>query len=239
MSEQKRVAVIDLSLDPGIYRPVEHWSRFLGAPWRAFRPKDGEFPGWEEGYTHVLLTGSEASIVNREPWAERTADFVRLAVSRGMSVLGSCYGHQLLALALAGPESVRRCPEPEIGWRAIRRLRPSRLLGGEGDFFAFTVHFDEVSSLPEPFLVLASTEACGIQAFALKDKPVWGIQPHPEIDIPTGRKLLGDFAGGRPELEPLFTPALASEPRDSGTAQGIVRAFLEAVPEQNLRRGAR
>lgn len=230
MSNDVRVALIDLSLNPAIYSPVDHWTRFLDVSWEAFRPMDGRFPDLR-GFSHVLLTGSEASILRREPWAERAVDLTRRAVARGLAVLGSCYGHQLLALALAGPRAVRRCPVPEVGWVSVSKPKPSRLLGEAGEFHTFTLHFDEVTDLPDRFLTLASTETCGVQAFALRDKPVWGIQPHPEIDVRSGQRLLCDMASLQPEFAARCRRALESEPRDSGAAELIIRAFLEGRAE--------
>lgn len=231
MDKRVRVAIIDNSINPALYNPVGHWSRYLDAPWQAFRPKDGFLPDPNEGFTHILLTGSEASIIEPEDWVEAEAEFVREASARGLAVLGSCYGHQLLALALAGPEHIRRRPYPEVGWIPIRVPRPCRLLGEAGSPYSFSVHFDEVVGLQDPFEVLASTETCPIQAFALKGRPVWGVQPHPEIDGPAARRLLRDYSGLFPEVRPLYEKALGSESRDSGLIYRIVQAFLEALPE--------
>lgn len=220
------VAIVDNAIDPGIYRPVEHWAAHLDAPWRAFVARRGELPE-PDGYSHVILTGSEASILERDPWVEREAAFVRDAVAAGAAVLGSCWGHQLIAFALAGEDSIGRCPRPEIGWIPIRLERPSELLGRAGETpYVFAVHFDEVLDLPAGFEVLASTEACAVHAFRQKGRPIWGLQSHPEIDISTGKSFLEDlvrrgFKGRQAMLE-----ALGREPRDSGLIGGIVRAFL-------------
>jgi hypothetical protein len=38
------VAVIDNSIDPGIYDPVGHWGRHLSVPYDAFTAREGRFP---------------------------------------------------------------------------------------------------------------------------------------------------------------------------------------------------
>lgn len=222
-----RVAVIDNSIDPALYKPVDHWRAWLDVQ-AAFVARDGDLPDLRQGFTHLILTGSEASITERESWVEREAELVREAVERGLAILGSCWGHQLIAYALAGPAHVRSCRRPEIGWRPIRILGRDDLLGPAGCAYSFTLHFDEVTALDGRFEVLAETETCAVQAFRVKGRPVWGIQPHPEIDPPSGRELLRGLrergSKGTEDIE----AALRLEARDSRLILPIVRTFLDA-----------
>jgi GMP synthase-like glutamine amidotransferase len=228
MSDDKRaarVAIIDNSIDPGVYRPVEHWSRHLTVPWDAFVARDGRLPD-PAAYSHFILTGSEASILEREPWVDVEAGIVREAVAAGAAVLGSCWGHQLLAFALAGESHVRRCDRPEIGWVPIRVDKENELLGPTGTPYTFSVHYDEVRDLPAPFEILASTDTCPIQAFRLGGQPVWGLQCHPEVDIPTGLRFLHDLVDCGFKGRDFLLEALRQPPRDSGLILRIVRTFL-------------
>jgi len=228
-----RVAIVDNSIVPEIYGPVDHWNRYLGTPGDAFVAREGRLPDIE-AYSHIILTGSEASILERAPWVDEEAELVRRAVARGTAVLGSCWGHQLLAFALAGGESrVRRLPRPEIGWVPLRVDRASDLLGPAGRPYTFSVHFDEVHGLPAEFEVLASTEACPVQAIKLAGKPVWGLQCHPEVDIPTGLKFLRDLVDCGFKGRDFLLEALVQPPRDAGLIRQIVRTFLGAAPENS------
>lgn len=234
MTEKKRaarVAVVDNSIDPDVYRPVEHWSRYLDVPWDAYVAREGKFPS-VEAYTHVIMTGSEASILEREPWVDEEAELVRQAVGGGNAVLGSCWGHQLIAFALLGESSIGRCARPEIGWIALRVEPESGLLGPAGTQYVFSVHYDEVRNLPESFEVLASTEACPVQAFRIRDKPVWGLQCHPEMDIPTGSQCLRALAARDFKGRDFILEALRESPRDSGLIHRVIRGFLAARPSR-------
>jgi GMP synthase-like glutamine amidotransferase len=221
-----RVAVVDNSVNPAVYKPVEHWASFLPVPFLSFRATEGQFPALRENFTHFILTGSEASIVEREGWVEDEVRFVREVMSRGFPVLGSCYGHQLLALALRGPDRVRRCPRPEIGWHPIDIRGRNGLLGQRRTITAFSSHFDEVTGLDKSFRVLASTPGCRVQAFELKGAPVWGLQFHPEMDIPAASEYLRNLAGLGLSTSPLFAEALRMKPRDSGVIRRVVACFL-------------
>ncbi|MDH5466127.1 MAG: hypothetical protein OEY25_01755 [Candidatus Aminicenantes bacterium] len=117
MSKEKgRLAFIDNSIDSSVYNPEEHWKPYLEVEWDSFKATKHQFPDFKKvKYTHLLLTGSEASIVTRDKWAEEEAEVIQEAVERGLAVLGSCYGHQLLAYALLGSSSVRRSPRLKWG----------------------------------------------------------------------------------------------------------------------------
>jgi GMP synthase-like glutamine amidotransferase len=226
-----RLAVIDNALDHEIYRPVEHWASFLGKTrFQGFEAPKNEFPDPTD-FTHIILTGSEASIVERAGWAEEEARLVRAAaVPGGPAILGSCWGHQLLAYALAGPGHIRRRPGPEIGWVPIRVRTEDVLLGEPGVFYAFSIHFDEVFDPPEGlFDVLADSDDCAVQAVRVRGGNIWGIQFHPEIDPETAVRFLRDLvqAGFRGREEMLR--ALACPTRDDGTIRRIVDRFLSAA----------
>jgi len=223
-----RLAIINNAVHPDIYKPVAHWTRFLppGCVWEAFPAAKGSFP--DPGlFSHVLLTGSEASIVEPGPWVGEEAGFVREAVGRGLAVLGSCWGHQLLAFALAGPVHVGRAPEPEIGWVPMRVHIANDLLGPKADeVFAFSLHFDEVRDVSRSFEILASSSRCPVQAMRLKGRPVWGLQAHPEIDPATARRFLEDLVAAGFKGGEHLRRALKEAPRDSGLIRRVVAGFL-------------
>ena len=228
MSRKRKVklAIIDNAVDHEIYRPVEHWSPHLNVPWETFEAKSGSLPDPEAGFSHFIITGSEASVLEREAWAEAETDLIRRIVRKGAAVLASCWGHQLLAYALLGRGAVRRCRQPEIGWIPVDIPASADVLGGPSQAYSFSLHYDEVAETGGLFDVLASSPLCPIQAMALKGGRCWGFQIHPEIDVESGRRLLKDSLGLNPRNDPLVRAALHSEPRDSGLVHRIVKIFL-------------
>lgn len=224
-----RVLIIDGSIHPGIYRPTAGWRQWLGeVPSDSVHLPTGEALPELDGYTHLIVTGSEASIVNDDPWFDVEARVVRSAVDRGLRVMGSCFGHQMLARALCGRAYVARAATPEMGWLRVQVTASDALLGEAGqDIWMFASHFDEVRDPPAPWKVLARTEGCAVHAMRLSDRPVWGIQAHPEITPREGRTLLEGFLPLYPGNAALIAAALAGEVRDDGAITSIVKAFLK------------
>lgn len=221
-----KVAIVDNSIDSSVYNPVEHWSSYLDVAWEAFRATRSRFPDLKKEYTHLILTGSEASILDRENWVYEEVEFVQEAMEKGLSILGSCYGHQLLVLAILGKSYVQRCLKPEVGWIPIQIKKESELLGKKRTAFSFSIHFDEAVNLSDSFAVLASSRDCRIQAFQVKKRPIWGLQIHPEIDVSSSQKFLNKLISLNLRTRPFFEAALNSRPRDSGLIRRIVKCFL-------------
>jgi GMP synthase-like glutamine amidotransferase len=223
-----RVLILDGSIYPDIYAPTRQWRDLMGdVPSDSVHLPSGEQPPDPRGYTHLVVTGSEASIVVARDWYDAEARVVREAVDAGLAVLGSCFGHQMLALALGCSDHVRRSPEPELGWIEVEVTGADELLEGVGPSWnVFASHFDEVVELPAPWRVLARTRACGVHVMRFGDRPVWGIQAHPEIPPPQARLLLEGLAQRMPERRAEIERALAGRVRDDGAARTIVERFL-------------
>jgi len=227
----KRVLVLDNSIYRAVYHPVAEWSRYFnGVPFDAVRVPSGRPIPPLDAYSHLLVTGSEASLAGKpEPWFAAEAEVVRTAVARGLAVLGSCFGHQFLAWALSGPAHVRQAPLPELGWIAVSiDARDPLLADVASPWHAFAAHTDEVVAPPAPWRVLASTTSCAVEAMRYGDHPVWGIQPHPETPPDHARLLMRAALVRHPEYAGVIQEALASPVRDDETAAGIAAAFLAA-----------
>lgn len=226
-----KALILDNSIDHEVYEPITHWKRFLKIPFDSFRASKNEFPEATEGYSHVIITGSEASILNDYEWVRREEQLIRDAVSENKSVFGSCYGHQLLARALFGARSVARSQTPEIGWGDLNVAQDDQWLGKSGDKLpVLFIHFDEVVRLPFPEVdVLATTLRCRIQIFKLKGKDVWGMQSHPEMMIDDGLHSIASMRDrakreGSPNLT-LFEDALKTKPADAKWFEGFMERF--------------
>ena len=223
--KEKRIGIIDNSLDHSIYNPIRHWRICLDTEFEIFKATENHFPDAGD-FTHLILSGSEASVLQRERWAQEEVELVKAASQRNVSLLGSCYGHQILAVALAGPQHVQRSASPEIGWIPVHTYGKEDFLGTEGLAYSFSSHLDEVVNLPDEFVILASSADCEVQAFRLKNRPVWGLQIHPEININEALWYLEKRVQNKHEPLHLFQAALDSQPKDSGLIHHVLKKFL-------------
>ena len=168
----------------------------------------GEFPEYLDKYSHVILSGCEDSIANEYDWVLKEIELVKEMVEKKIPVLGICYGHQLIGRALWGREGVRKRENPELGWKIITQTSDDPLFDSiPRDFFMFVSHFDEVTEIVDAD-ILAWSEECNIQAMAVKDSYIYGLQFHPEINMESGKRFLEDLREVVPECSTQLDHAL-------------------------------
>lgn len=111
----------------------------------------------------------------------------------GYPILGICYGHQLIAYTLGG--KVEHAPISEYGKTIIDVDINSDLFKDVSkNTIVWMSHTDYVSITPDNFKVLASTEVCPVGAMANKDKKIYSMQFHPEVNHSVeGVKMLKNF----------------------------------------------
>jgi GMP synthase (glutamine-hydrolysing) len=107
-------------------------------------------------------------------------------------ILGECVGMQLMAIHFggkAGPSEV-----PEYGLSKLKVIEEDDLFRGlPGEFLVWESHNDEVKDVPS-FTVLALSENCRVQAIKHAEKPLYGVQFHPEVNnTEHGSEILGNF----------------------------------------------
>jgi GMP synthase-like glutamine amidotransferase len=214
--------VLDNFLDEKYSR---YFSRYYQDNMVKFLPSSLEFPDNLDDYDHIIISGSEDSVLNDKEYIYKEMELIRECVDKGIPTLGICFGHQMIARALLGLDGVRRRESPEIGWKKVTVHKSSPLFEGlENEFFIFNSHFDEVHNLTDEFEILASSEMCDAQVFQVVGKPVWGIQFHPEIDIESGKKFIGDLKQIFPDLDFDFNRAI-NEVNDSGISKKLFENF--------------
>jgi GMP synthase (glutamine-hydrolysing) len=159
---------------------------------RRIDPREERLPS-PDRFDAVVVTGSSASVADRDPWAERLGRYVRDRVAQRRPLLGVCFGHQLLADALGG--RVGSLPSRRAGYLSVSLTDDGGshpLFEGVSDeFVSFAWHRDRVVRPPDRATVLARNEA-GVQAFAVGDAPAFGVQFHPEVTREMGERLVSN-----------------------------------------------
>lgn len=234
MPDHRRLLIVDLSVDAAVYRPVAHWRPHVEAvavPMDVCRPPDGDFPADLSPYSHAILTGSEASILADTEWIVRACDLTRALDARGAKLLGSCFGHQMLARALSGRAAVRRTPTPEFGWIELRKqagLARDPLVDGLPDrCHVYASHFDEVFPLPPGWERVAGSQDCACAVVRRTSGRVWGIQPHPEIGVEEGLALHASYLETMRGNSAVLKAGWHGEPHDDLIAGALIRGFLD------------
>lgn len=144
-----------------------------------------EFPAALQEYDGVVLSGSPHGAYDDEPFIYREHDFIAAAAAAGVPMLGLCFGSQILASALCGRDQVFRRANCDVGYFWLEAQPPAGadalMRGVAPRHWMFVWHNDEVRADHPDMVVLASTAACPNQIWRYRDRPIWGIQGHPEV----------------------------------------------------------
>ena len=126
-----------------------------------------EFPASIEPYAALAVMGGGMS-ANDALLSNRQAEILILqAVRLNRPVIGHCLGGQLMTRALGG--TITASPQPEIGWQPISYVDDPLVEHWFGSNPTPTViqwHY-EAFSIPKGATLLASSDACPNQAWAL------------------------------------------------------------------------
>ena len=136
----------------------------------------------------LILSGGPASV-----YADGAPQPDPAVFDLGVPVLGICYGMQVIARAM-GCE-VRPGADREFGRTALALNERDGLFAGVPDgSTVWMSHGDQVEGLSEQFTPLAATATCPAAAVKHRDRPVFGLQFHPEVThTEHGGRLLANF----------------------------------------------
>ncbi|MEM3577647.1 MAG: glutamine-hydrolyzing GMP synthase [Candidatus Bathyarchaeia archaeon] len=152
------------------------------------KPKEIELLKEKFNIKGLILSGGPASV-----YEEHAPKIERGILDLELPILGLCYGHQLIAQMVGG--KVEKAENREYGVSYVSVDKPVGVLKGlERREKVWMSHGDTVFALPMEFEVLAHTENCPVAAFRHKEKPIYGLQWHPEVvHTEKGMQMLKNF----------------------------------------------
>lgn len=177
---------------------IEAWAKDRSVALTAVRLWQGDPLPDLDALDGVIVLGGPMSVNDTDghPWLVSEIDWVSRALNQERPTLGICLGAQIMARALGKP--VYSLGQPEIGWFEVSGI-PDRVFSMPKRFHAFHWH-GETFDLPDDARVLAATEPCPHQAFAI-DWHALGLQFHLEMTADGAKRLAAncpqDLAPGR------------------------------------------
>lgn len=142
----------------------------------------------EEGYTGIILTGGPNSVYSDDSPKCDPALF-----EMGIPILGICYGAQLMAHMLGG--KVSSAPTSEYGKTDVDVDKSCALFTNVSETtICWMSHTDYIAEAPQGFRITASTPVCPCAAMENKEKKLYSVQFHPEVQHSVeGDKVLHNF----------------------------------------------
>jgi GMP synthase (glutamine-hydrolysing) len=131
----------------------------------------------------LSLEGSDAPLGRVDEWIDTVS----------VPVLAICVGHQFLGRHFGG--HVER-GGPEFGSVDLFVDRPEHPMFADlpSRFRVWASHSDQVAVPPPGWPVLAHSASCRVEAMAHPDRPIWGVQFHPEVEhTERGREIFRHF----------------------------------------------
>lgn len=148
-----------------------------------------KIPALDEDVKGVILSGSPSSVRDEDAPKPDIS-----AIKGKLPLLGVCYGAQLLANEYGG--EVEGAPSREYGRAMLTVIAPEDplMLGVPSPTQVWMSHGDTITSLPENYHVIGSTENVRAAAYQIEGEQTWGIQFHPEVYHSTdGTRILSNF----------------------------------------------
>ncbi len=148
-----------------------------------------KFPKDDPSVIGVILSGSPFSVYDKEAFK------INLDELRGKyPILGICYGAQFMSYVLGGtvePAGTREYGRANLTW--FDKENPL-FKGLEENSQVWMSHGDTITSLPQGFRVVASTDKVVNAAYQAEGEQLWGVQFHPEVfHTVQGTQLLRNF----------------------------------------------
>ena len=155
--------------------------------YRVYMTIGGEVPAHVDEQDAYLITGSPLSVLDDLAFLPALYDFIRACDAAHKPLLGVCFGHQAIAMALGG-QVARQAWNIGIDHITVTEPRPW-MEPAQKSISLYQFHHDAVARLPESCVPYATSDACRIAGFS-KASHIFTTQAHPEFTDPFMRCVL-------------------------------------------------
>lgn len=147
----------------------------------------------------IILSGSPSSVIENGPQCDKGV------FELGVPVLGICYGMQLTSYVCGG--KVEKGEKREYGFAELLIDKTDAILQAIPDkSVVWMSHGDKVSAIPSNYTRLAHTDNTEFAVMRHNDKPIYGVQFHPEVVHSVfGKTFIRNFLFSVAHCEPSWT----------------------------------
>lgn len=153
--------------------------------------QQGDYPQHTGVYDFYITTGSKASAYDDKPWIRQLVQFVRQLYEHQRKLIGICFGHQIMALALSG-----QVEKSDKGWGVgvasnCIISNPLWMTESVSNLHIIVSHQDQVTQLPNGAEVIAHSDFCPY--FMVQwNNYFLSIQGHPEFNAAYSKALMNN-----------------------------------------------
>lgn len=193
--------------------------------YRVYMTIGGEVPQDLNEQDAFMITGSPLSVLDQHIFSDDLADFIRRCDEAKKPLLGACFGHQAIALALGGKVE-RSLAGYNIGIESTRfHARRVWMQPERSNLPMYVFHEDQVCDVPPDCDLLGSSDNCQIASFAKGDH-IFTTQAHPEFS-PSFMNCVLDFTESKLPAETIAKARSSVKAAQQGNifAQWCTRFF--------------
>ena len=166
--------------------------------YRIYMTIGGEVPQDLDEQDAYLITGSPLSVLDQHVFTDDLMDFIRRCDVAKKPLMGACFGHQAIALALGG--TVEKSADGyNVGIEdTVFAAKRDWMVPDRDRLPMYVFHEDAVTKLPDGCDLLGSTANCKNASFAKGDH-IFTTQAHPEFSNDFMSCVLRSAEGAIPE----------------------------------------
>lgn len=154
-----------------------------------FDCQQGHYPEDASAYDFYITTGSKSGAYEDEPWIHQLIKFVQQLDHQKKKLIGICFGHQIIAMALHG-----KVAKSAKGWGvgvATNRIvsTPEWMSKKKSELNIIVSHQDQIEVISDGAIVIAETDFCPYFMLQWNDYFL-SIQGHPEWHTEYSKTLM-------------------------------------------------